>query len=107
MGAALLAHFSVFDTATLTLTVQMGLRNVDNQLDSIKADLGIDQGGKPISNLEDRDDIGWTWLVTGVFQRQRGPICHDSKGGGSKESLRRYPMHQCQCLLGQGSCRDV
>ena len=48
MDAALLAHFSVFDTATLTLTVQMGLRDVDNQLDSIEADLGIDQGGKPI-----------------------------------------------------------
>ena len=105
MDAALLAHFSVFDTATLTLTVQMGLRDVDNQLDSIEADLGIDQGGKPIRRIG--MIIGWTWLVTGIFQHQRGPICHGGEGGGSKESLRRYPMHQCQCLLGQGACQDV
>ena len=54
MDAALLAHFSVFDTATPTLTIQMGHRDVDDQLDSIEADLGIDQGWE--ANLEDRDN---------------------------------------------------
>ncbi len=42
IDAALLAQFSEFDPLTLTITTAFG--DVDEQLESIEADLGIDQG---------------------------------------------------------------
>jgi hypothetical protein len=42
INAALLAHFSEFNL--ITLPVQMTFGDVDEQLDSVEADLGIDQG---------------------------------------------------------------
>ncbi len=48
INAALLARFSEFDSTTLTVTTTFG--DVNEQLESIKADLGIDQGW--YTNLE-------------------------------------------------------
>jgi hypothetical protein len=40
VDAALLAHFSVFDTTTLVVMTKF--RDAEKQLDGIEADLGID-----------------------------------------------------------------
>jgi hypothetical protein len=42
VNAALLAQFSELDSTTLTVTTTFG--DVDKQLESLEADLGIDQG---------------------------------------------------------------
>jgi hypothetical protein len=42
VDAALLVRFSEFDPATLTVRTTFG--NVDEQLENVEADLGIDQG---------------------------------------------------------------
>jgi hypothetical protein len=42
IDSALLARYSVFDP--LTLEVQTGLDDKDDQLESVEVDLGIDQG---------------------------------------------------------------
>jgi hypothetical protein len=51
VDAALLARFSEFDPITLTVKTTFG--NIDEQLDSVKANLGIDQGWT--TDLEDKD----------------------------------------------------
>jgi hypothetical protein len=50
VDAALLARFSLFNT--ITLDVMTEFKDADKQLDSVKTDLGIDQGWQ--ANLEDR-----------------------------------------------------
>jgi hypothetical protein len=51
VDATLLARFSEFDPATLKVTTTFG--DVDKQLDSVEANLGIDQGWN--ADLEGED----------------------------------------------------
>ncbi len=61
MDAALLAHFSKFDPATLTVLTTFG--SVDEQLESIEAALVIDQGWN-VDLEEEASTRGWMSLAT-------------------------------------------
>jgi hypothetical protein len=91
VDAALLPRFSEFNP--ITLTVKTTFVDVDEQLDSVKADLGIDQGWTADLENKDRDRVDVVSHCEALAMTLRDPIKDVDSTAHSGPSCRLEFLH--------------